>query len=281
MANALHRNLEFTIEDEKESSILFQDILIQRRRDNTLRSGLYTKPTDTGLMMDYHSLAPVKYKRNVVEGTVQRMNQATCEWDEFTAGIENNEKTFEKNRYPHQFYSQIVRNTLSKIVQKETQLNKNATEKSDPLTTRPILMLQYRGRESDHFARQLRRQNVSTIFTTRKLRSCLPSLKSKVVKSLTSRVVYRIQCPGCNSCYVGQTARHLTTRLTEHKRQTSPLGAHFSDCKVHPKSVNAEILDSCLDTNKLLTPEALYIARLKPGLNQRDEYRSRELTVKM
>ena len=167
-----------------------------------------------------------------------------------------------------------MRNTVTKTVQKETQLNKNATQKSDPLTTRPTLMLQYRGRESDHFARQLRSQNVSPIFTTKKLRSCLPSLKSKVVKSLTSRVVYRIQCPGCNSCYVGQTASYLTTRLTEHKRRTSPLGAHFSDCKVDPKSVNAEILDPCLDTNKLLTLEALYIARLKPGLNQRDEYRS-------
>ena len=160
-------------------------------------------------------------------------------------------------------------------------MNKNATKKSDPLTTRPTLMLQSRGRESDHFARQLKSQDVSTIFTTTKLWSCLPSLKSKVVKLLTSRVVYRIQCPGCNSCYVGQTARHLTSRLTEHKRRTSPLGAHFSDCKGDPKSVNSQILDSCLDTNKLLTLEVLYIARLKPGLNQRDEYRSRELTVKM
>ena len=68
MANALHRNLEFTIEEEKEGSTPFLDMLIQRRRDNTLRPGWYTKPTDTGLMMDYHSLAPVKYKQNVVEG---------------------------------------------------------------------------------------------------------------------------------------------------------------------------------------------------------------------
>ena len=41
MANALHRNLEFTIEEEKESSIPFLDMLIQRR-DNRLRSGWYT-----------------------------------------------------------------------------------------------------------------------------------------------------------------------------------------------------------------------------------------------
>ena len=94
-------------------------MLIQRRRDNTLRSRWYTKPTDTGLMMYYQSFALVKYKRNVVEETVHRINQATSEWDEFTAGIEKAEKIFEKNKNP-QFYSQIVRNTVSKIVQKET-----------------------------------------------------------------------------------------------------------------------------------------------------------------
>ena len=62
-----------------------------------------------------------------MEGTVHRINQATSEWDELTAGIEKTE-IFEKNRYPPQFYSQIVSNTVSKIVQKETQFNKNATK---------------------------------------------------------------------------------------------------------------------------------------------------------
>ena len=40
-ANALHRNLEFTIKEGKKAPFL--DMLIQRRRDNTLRSGWYTK----------------------------------------------------------------------------------------------------------------------------------------------------------------------------------------------------------------------------------------------
>ena len=62
--------------------------------------------------MDYHSLAPVKYKRNLVERTVHRINEATSEFDEFTAGIEKAEKLFEKKRYPPQFYSQIVRNSV-------------------------------------------------------------------------------------------------------------------------------------------------------------------------
>ena len=94
MADALHRNLEFTIEEQKENSIPFLDMVIQRR-DDRLRSGWYTKLTDTGLMMDYHSLAPINYKRNVVEGTIHRINQATSEWDEFTAGIEKAERLFE------------------------------------------------------------------------------------------------------------------------------------------------------------------------------------------
>ena len=48
----------------------------------------------------------------------------------------------------------------------------------------------------DDFARKLRPFGVSTIFTTRKLRSCLPSLKGNFSESLKSRVVYSITCPG-------------------------------------------------------------------------------------
>ena len=47
----------------------------------------------------------------------------------------------------------------------------------------------------------------------RKLKTTLPSLKPPVKKELRSRVIYKITCPGCTSCYVGQTRRHLVTRF--------------------------------------------------------------------
>ena len=80
---------------------------------------------------------------------------------------------------------------------------------------------------------------------------------------------------GCHSRYVGQTARHVITRLGEHRRKSSPLGRHFGECAVKTGEVTATVLDRCTNVNKLLTMEALYIARTRPILNQREGYRSR------
>lgn len=53
----------------------------------------------------------------------------------------------------------------------------------------------------------------------------LPSFKPKIEKSLLlkSVIVYQITCPMCKSRYVGQSVRHLLTRINEHSRAP----AHF------------------------------------------------------
>ena len=70
-------------------------------------------------------------------------------------------------------------------------------------------------------------------------------------------------------------------RKIEHLRDSSPVGSHLKECGADKAAVGARILDRCLDTNKLLTLEALYISRRRPALNTREEYRQRYLTVKL
>ena len=80
--------------------------------------------------------------------------------------------------------------------------------------------LQYRGKETDKFVNALKRLNAPCKFvlTTRKLKTVLPSLKPSVPGMLLSKVVYKLDCPGCNASYVGQTVRHAGRRLREHLR---------------------------------------------------------------
>ena len=52
--NNLHPNLKFTIETEQEGKLPFKDMCIIHD-ENKLRSTMYTKPTDTGLIMTYHA----------------------------------------------------------------------------------------------------------------------------------------------------------------------------------------------------------------------------------
>jgi len=42
-----------------------------------------TKATETGLIMNYHALAPVKYKRSVVSGLIHRIIDAFSTWEHF------------------------------------------------------------------------------------------------------------------------------------------------------------------------------------------------------
>ena len=118
--------------------------------------------------------------------------------------------------------------------------------------------------------------------TTRKLKTCLPSLKTTVPKMLLSNVVYKLTCPGCESSYVGQTVRHVQRRLREHLGNKGTMKTHFDQCNIkdHDTSI-LQILDKCNSLPKLLALEALYIQQIKPNLNTKDEYRSRTLTLKL
>ena len=110
----------------------------------------------------------------------------------------------------------------------------------------------------------------------------MPSLKMSVDKMFQSRVVYKIECSRCKACYVGQTIRHLKTRIGEHQRPTSPVGVHMRSCETEILSENVTILEkSNKSVDHLLTLEALWIRDLKPSINTKDEYRSHILTIKI
>ena len=84
------------------------------------------------------------------------------------------------------------------------------------------LIIQYRGKCTEDYARALHRYNAPCmiIMTLRKLRTVLLSLKPPVEKMLKSGIVYKLTCPCCLACHVGQTSRHMQTCLREHTKNT-------------------------------------------------------------
>ena len=73
--NKIHPSLKFTMEEENHCSIPFLDLKIIHT-DCKLAFTWYTKPTDTGLTMNFHALAPLKYKRSTVIGLVHRIHRS-------------------------------------------------------------------------------------------------------------------------------------------------------------------------------------------------------------
>ena len=75
----------------------------------------------------------------------------------------------------------------------------------------------------------------------------------------------------------------MITRFKEHSNQKiKPARKHLDICIVAKlQTSDVQILASSNRGIKhLLTLEALYIREIKPELNTKDEYRSRELTIK-
>ena len=109
----------------------------------------------------------------------------------------------------------------------------------------------------------------------------LPSLKPPVTQLLRSRVVYKITYPNCEASYVGQTIRHLTTRFHEHVTRKGPVKEHIKLCECKLGEDCVKILGSSHKGDlSLQTLEALWIRELRPEINTKDEWRSRELSIK-
>ena len=273
------------MEIEENGRIPFLDLEIIHE-NNTLSSSWYTKPTDTGLIMNYHALAPKRYKRSVVQSFVHRIYRCCSSWKNFTDSLQRAKTILERNQYPPDFYEPIIGETVNKMRSCEEREDSQAPDAQVPTQTKLThrMYIQYRGSVTDTFVKQLLRVNAPTqvVITIRKIRTFLSPLKASVPKDILNQVVYQIICPSCQACYVGQTHRHIRTRFSEHRnKKKEPVRKHFESCTKR-KAVFSDlnILDktSCSITF-LQTLEALYIMEIKPILNTKDEYKSRELTI--
>jgi len=99
------------------------------------------------------------------------------------------------------------------------------------------------------------------------------SVKDPVPLDLRSRVVYKFSCAGCNACYIGETSRHLSTRIHEHlsRDRNSHIFQHLQQseacCRFCSKNCFS-IVDSAPNTLQLILKEAVHIRWENPTLNK-------------
>ena len=65
--------------------------------------------------------------------------------------------------------------------------------------------------------------------------------------------------------YVGQTVRHLTTRVEEHRKEETPVGQHIRQCgsESGKSEFNRKIIEQASSNIGSLTLEALHISKKK------------------
>ena len=296
--NGLHDNLKFTCELENEGTIPFLDMLILNA-NGTLSSSWYRKPSDTGLTLNFHALAPRKYKKSVVSSFLHKIYRASSNWENFHSGMAKALQILKDNQYPDSFVFPIVNNVMTKLACPKEYERLNAENESRVKDVPDCLLelsekekymffVEYRGKPTEKLAQSFKKLNApcKVIMKTRKLKTVLPPLKPNVPKMLCSSVVYQIDCPGCNASYIGETLRLLQQRVREHLGKSGTIRKHLEICHAKPSTdfgsieKHVKILAHSNSSSKLLTFEALFIKSCNPSLNTKDEFRSRTLTLK-
>ena len=118
------------------------------------------------------------------------------------------------------------------------------------------------------------------IFTSYKVGQYF-SNKDPIPSDLQSCLVYKFSCRCCNASYIGETIRHLSTRIKEHLEtdKESAIYKHLHagtrqsrNCKRNANCDSFVILDKAQTKYQLRIKEGMLIKRDSPCLNKQVHY---------
>lgn len=277
--NNQHPNISFTHELEKNSRISFLDVNIKKCL-NHFDTGIFRKPTTTGLGMKFDSAISSTYKRSLISCLVDRAYKICSSYILFVNELDYLKKYFSQNNFPlnlventifHKINSFYNKKSLSYDVPKQIvysslpffgQFNKYITKEIQDLT--------------NTFFPQI---HLKLVFKNNFTIGSFFRYKDKMPTYLQSKVVYLYTCDQCRITYCGETTRHLQTRIAEHigisdrtnRPVSKPLHSSIRDHAEqsdHPIiKPNFKILSTCNNNQDIRTIESIFIHKLKPNLN--------------
>ena len=180
---------------------------------------------------------------------------------------------FYDNGYPSFFFQNVLNKFLSPT-----------NPKDDDCDDFTVFKIPFIGEHSYAFGKKIKKMfepisriKVRIVYTSFKVRNYF-SLKCKTPKQLLSNVVYKFTCQqDADVSYIGETKRHLITRVKEHlalnnftnKSQIkSHLRSNCNECKLNSSIDSFKVLKRCRSHFDVVIHEALIIRRYNPQLNK-------------
>lgn len=215
--NSFNPHIQFTIEEESQSSIPFLDTRIIRTADNVLILDWYRKPTSSGRYINYYSNHPIGQKLNIVSGLKNRILKIAHP----TLHRKNLDILLDilcNNGYPKALIKKILFSTPNPNILvpregMEGDIGYRRLPYLEQLTPKLINIL-----KNDQL--KIAKYNVKTVH------QLFSVTKDKTPVLSNSNVIYSIPCGECDSLYIGQTSQWLKTRITQHR----------SDCRINKYS---------------------------------------------
>ena len=161
--NSQHTNIKFTLEEEKNYTLPFLYILLQRHPDRSISINVYRKPTPTYQYLNFNSHHNYRPKQRVVTTLFQRAHALMSNTEEVKKEEDRQHNVLNANGYQPSF----VKRSLAK-----TEIT-NRTDKSDPVTK---VNLPYVHKISESIRRIISRHNIHSTYDTQ---STLRSILSK------------------------------------------------------------------------------------------------------
>ena len=240
---------------------------------------VYVKPTNTGLLLHYHSHVDSHYKHGLLVTMLDHVHWLSSSWAHFSEEYECLRGVFRKLRYPNHLTDSVI----NRFITLRVALDQPKQHTDDVIW----IVIPYKDQVAAvSVKRQLRdlsskvRKTIQPVFTSHKLKKDL-SLREPKPNIVTQQcVVYLFKCDLCDAGYVGYTKGHLHNRVEGHRQKASSIYKHYS--KEHntaiPNNFSARfnVIKKCTNKFDCLVNEMLCIQDLKPTLNvQSDSLRAK------
>ena len=212
-----HPNIKFTIEKQINHSMSFLDVLISGINNQNLTIQTYHKSTYTWLLLNFTSFTSFSYEIRLTKCLIDRSFKICNNWNSFHNDIENIKSNLIKNAYPPFLIDKVIKKYLDyKFSSNQNQLK----DKSDV----HYFKLPYIGNLSHHIKNKLSKLckefckesfNIKLVFSSFEIKTFF-SFIDPIPNDLKSFLVCEFTCACCSSSYIGETCRHLKTRIEEH-----------------------------------------------------------------
>ena len=268
--NQAHPSTSFTMEVKNYNKLPFIGMeLIKIGKQ--LKTCLYCKTTNKGLLLHYQSHVDARYKRSLLMTMLNCAHSLSSSPDLFAEECNKLKVIFLKLNYPER----LINSTVTRFVESENQEQVRDVQASAPI--RIILPVKDQ-RSADTVRRQLSNlgkkinSDLRPVFTSKKIADEMKVAEPKPPLINQQCIVYEFRCDLCDADYVGYACRHLFQRIEEHKH--SAIGKHLHDAhnqmnKDLQKQFN--ILKKCRGKLECLIYEMLFIKDKKPKLNTQSD----------
>ena len=206
-----------------DNKIPFIGIEIIKNRTK-IDTQVYRKPTNTGLLLHFHSHTDKRYKDCLPKTMIHRACALSSTTDAFNQECTRLHSIFTQLDYP----LTMINSTITKTIQ---SFSFGTREKKEVDSSVVRVSLPFKDQTSANAVKRQMRDlshkigiTLQPVFVSRKLEQDLKPREIKPPIVHQQCVVYSFTCDLCDSDYVAYTARHLHQRIVEHKN--SPIGKH-------------------------------------------------------